>query len=233
MSVGYSRGDIVQCTATSNDGTEDGNNASGSATIENSPPSVSNITISPSAPVYASTLSASYTTGDIDGDSVSVTYAWFVDGAQVSTSPSIPVASYAVKGDTLRVELVPDDSLDTGTAGLSGNVTVRNTAPSDPALELTETPVAGLDELICEIVVESTDVDTADIISYRFSWEADGRPYPDDFGSAVGPTTTTFTDDTIPAQDNTFATTWTCFVSADDGTDLSNEVSDSATVVPP
>ena len=53
-------------------------------------------------------------------------------------------------------------------------------------------PVEGIDDLICNIDVESVDVDGA-AVSYDFAWEIDGASY-------TGVTQTTYySGDTIPA----------------------------------
>ena len=232
LSSGYSSGDTVTCEVTPYDGTDTGTALSDSALIENTAPVISNISISPSSPVYGSTMSVSYTTTDADGDAVTVAHAWYVGSTQVSTSTSISVSSYAVEGDTIYVELTPEDADDQGSTGTSSTVTVGNTPPTDPVIDATDDPESGVDDILCEITTASTDVDTADTVSYVFTWEADGAVYPDDYGSATGPDTTTYTDDTVPAADTTLATDWTCTVYATDGDDSSSSVDDTSTVLP-
>jgi hypothetical protein len=219
------------CTVTPFDGTAYGTSGSDSELIENSAPSLSAVTLAPSSPVYASTLTAGYTTSDADGDSVSVSHDWYVNGVLTSTSSSLSVASSAVKGDSIYVALTPTDGFDSGSTVNSSTVTVGNTAPTTPTIDATDDPEVGVDDIVCSITSASTDVDTADSVSYVIEWEADGLVFPDDYGSATGPDTTTITDDTVPAADTSLATDWTCYVTATDGTDDSAEVSDTATVV--
>lgn len=227
LSSGLSKGDTVVCTVTVQDGNGGTDTGSDSELIENSAPSVSSVTISPSGPVYASTLTVSYTSLDPDGDSVVVGYAWSVNGAVVSTGSTLSVASYAVKGDSVSVTLTPTHGFDAGVAVAAGAVSTGNTAPTSPVVDATDSPAAGTDDIVCAITTASTDVDTADTVSYVIEWEGDGAVYPDDFGSATGPDTTTYTDDTVPAADNSLASSWTCYAYATDGTADSADASDT------
>ncbi len=218
MSSGFAKGNTVRCTVTPNDGTVSGAADYDTVGILNSAPSVSSVTVSPSSPVYGSTLTAGYSTSDPDGDSVSVSTAWLVNGTQVSTASSIAVASYAVKGDSVAVRLTPTDGAASGSAVTSSARTIGNTAPTAPSLSITASPTEGVDDILCVIDTAATDVDVADTITYQFTWEADTLVYPDDFPSALGPDHTTWADDTVPAADTLLATDWTCTVSAYDGT---------------
>ena len=233
LASGFSRGDTVVCTVTPSDGTDTGTSLADSELIENSAPTVSTVTLAPSAPRYANTLTLSYSSSDADGDSVSVSYAWYVNGGLVSTASSLSVSSAAVKGDSINADLTPTDGFDAGSTVSSSTVTVGNTAPTSPTIDATDDPEVGVDDILCDITGPSTDVDTADSVYYIIEWEADGAVYPDDYGSATGPDTTTHTDDTIPAADTSLASDWTCTVYATDGTDDSSTVSDTTTTVAP
>jgi hypothetical protein len=231
LSSGFTRGDTVVCTVTPTDGTDSGSSGSDSELIENAAPSLSAATIAPSSPVYASTLTLGYSTADADGDAVSVSTQWYVDGVASSTASSLSVAASAAKNDHIYAVLTPTDGFDTGSSVTTSTVIVGNTAPTAPSIDATDDPEVGVDDIVCAITAAATDVDAADTLSYVIEWEADGQVYPDDFGSATGPDTTTVTDDTVPAADNSLASSWTCYVVATDGTDDSAEVSDTATVV--
>ena len=65
----YVGGDEVYCRVTANDGTVSGNTiTSSTVTVRNTVPTVSNVTITPSSPVYNSNLTCAYTFADVDGD---------------------------------------------------------------------------------------------------------------------------------------------------------------------
>ena len=231
LAAAFSRGDTVVCTATATDGRGGSDTDTDSEIIENAVPVVSSVSISPSAPVHASTLSAGSSTSDADGDAVSLVHQWTVNGVATASSSTLAVAAVAVKGDTIGLTLTPTDGFDSGSAVAASAVTVGNTAPTAPVVDATDSPTVGVDDIVCAVTGAATDVDAADTVAYLISWEADGLVYPDDFGAATGPDTTTEPDDTVPAADTSLAADWTCFVVATDGTDDSAEVEDTATVV--
>ncbi len=224
-----SKGAAVTCEVTADDGNGGTASDEGQVTIQNTAPTVSSVTIFPSSPGTNDTLTVSYTTNDADGDSVSVTYQWDVGGATVSTSSSIAGTLFD-KGESVSVALTPSDGSDSGSAG-SDSVTVVNTAPDAPTVDLYPDAPTSSDELVCDITADSPDED-GDSITYTFAWEADGAVYPDDFGSATGPDTTAHTDDTVPSADTSLATDWTCTATPNDGEADGAEASDTVSVVP-
>lgn len=228
----FEKGDTVEVTVTPTDGTDTGSPVSASVLIVNTPPSVSSVTLSPSAVQTDDLLTAlAGATQDADGDTVSLSYAWTVGGVSTgTTATTLDGSTYFDKGDVVVVTVTPDDGTDAGSA-VSDSVTVLNTAPTDPVIGVDpDPPQAGLDDLICEILTPSTDAD-GDTITYSITWTVDGIDYPDgDTGAGwLGPDTTTYTDDTVPADDMMEGELWTCTVVAEDGTAMSSAVSASTT----
>ena len=78
-----------------------GNNTGGNTTNPpmNSPPVVSSVTIMPVLPTDADTLTCSYTTYDADGDSVSVTVQWKVNGNVILVGSMNLTSGFAVGDD--------------------------------------------------------------------------------------------------------------------------------------
>ena len=90
-----------------------------------------------------------------------------------------------------------------------------NVAPSAPTIDITPADaVAALDDLVCEVTTPATDAD-GDSLTYEVSWVVDGGSYPR--AGDAGPTTTTWTDDTVPTEDLSEGESWACLVKADDG----------------
>lgn len=232
LSSGFFGGDVVLCTVTPSDPTGVGATDFDAVTIGNTPPTAHSLSITPSDPVNADVMSVSFGTSDVDGDLVSVTYAWFVNEGLASTDETLTVAGMATEGDAIRVELTPFDGFEAGLAAVSPTVFVGNTAPGAPTVEVTLNPVINVDDIVCSVTSPAVDVDP-DPVSYRFTWMADGAVYPDDFPAATGPTMDTEIDDTIPAGDTDLATDWTCLVEAFDGDVYSDAAQDTATVIPP
>ena len=124
------RGDTVSVEATPNDGTLDGAVASDSLVVANSAPTAS-VTLAPTAPATNQTVTATTTTADVDGDSVTVAYGWKLNGAVVpgENGPSFDLAAHGDAGDVLSVTATPNDGSASGAAA-SAQVTVANTAPT-------------------------------------------------------------------------------------------------------
>ncbi len=72
-----------------------------------------------------------------DGDTVTVSYDWYVDGSLVSASGSTPSGPrYFDKDESVYVVVTPSDGSETGDAGTSDSITIENTAPTAPTLPI-------------------------------------------------------------------------------------------------
>ncbi len=224
-SSNFSAGDVVTCAVTPFDGSDTGTVVNQNVTItsSNSAPTIDSITFSPTTVYADDDLTVSVSTTDADGDTVTLSYSWTVNTSVVSTSSTLTGGTDFVAGDTIYVDVTADDGVNTPVSDTSSTITVQNSAPTTPAVSLDSTS-----DLVCSIDLQSSDID-GDTITYTFEWDADGSIYPDDFGSATGPTTTTRTDDTIPSADLSLAGTFTCLVTANDGTDDSGTAEASET----
>jgi hypothetical protein len=215
----WRRSDQVQCFIIPNDGIDDGPTVNSNVvTISNTVPEVTSITITPASPTTNDILLATVTTADVDGDNVSVSYEWFVDGSSVTSfNDMLDGSSFFSKGEEVTVEVTPADQEDSGTGSLSSGVVVINTPPGTPTVAIyPEESEPGLQDLVCTVELDSPDDDN-DSISYSYSWELDGLVYPDDYALATGPTTTTDDGDTVPAADTSLGSSWTCTVVPNDG----------------
>lgn len=179
--------------------------------ILNSPPSVASAALSPAAVTVLDTLTcAGSGMTDADGDDVTLSYAWFVDGTEQSiTDASLPLASYA-KGQRVVCAVTPNDGSIDGPSISSAPMTISNAAPTAPVVELTPDDASSLDDLTCEITEDAVDVD-GDRLTYVVEWTRDG-------GSYTGDTTTTIYDgDTVPSSATSIGEEWICTIAADDG----------------
>lgn len=219
------RGEVWVATATPSDGRGDGTPGAASITIGNAAPAITSATLSPTGARTNDTISASVGTADADGDSVSLSYAWSVDGSAVSaTGASLP-GTWFSKGQVVGLTVTPSDGTDTGTPVAASTLTIANTPPAAPVVAIDPPETDGTDDLVCTIATASPD-DDADSIIYTIEWEVDGVVYPDasldsgDTGFAwVGPSTTTWADDTVPADDVALGAEWTCTATPSDGDD--------------
>ncbi len=171
LTTALTAGDVVVCTATSSDGTDSSPSRTDSVTIGNTPPVVSSVSLSPSSPTTDSTLTASASTSDLDGDSVTLAYAWTVNGLAVSPTTSTLSGTWFSKSDVVRVSVTPSDAWGTGAALASGPVTVLNSAPSVSAVSITPDPATATDALSCGWSFADADGDTD---ASTVSWTVDG-----------------------------------------------------------
>ncbi len=229
----WDRGDQVTCHVTPDDGVDLGDTVlSNTVTILNTVPEITSISLSTSAPTTNENLSVTVSTSDVDGDGVSLSYQWYVDSSPTGTdSSTLSGASYFDKGQTITVEVTPSDSSDTGTSDTSSTATAVNTPPGAPEISvLPDNSEAGDQDIVCAVDLDSADDDN-DSVTYTFSWVTEGQVYPDDFTGATGPTSTTDTNDTIPAADTSLGVQWECTVLPNDGEDDGDTATGVARVV--
>lgn len=127
----------IACTATADDA--DGGTATGtaSATVVNHRPDVSDIVLTPTEPYTNDTLTAIPTVTDADGDELTVTYAFSVNGevVQDGTSDSLSGVEYFDKGDGVSVTVTADDGHGSDSRA-SETLTVLNTPPTAPGVSI-------------------------------------------------------------------------------------------------
>ncbi|MGE5690197.1 MAG: OmpL47-type beta-barrel domain-containing protein [Pseudomonadota bacterium] len=161
------RGDTITVEATPNDGTADGTAVTDSETVANSAPTAT-VALSPGAPTTNELVTAAATTGDLDGDTVTLTYVWKVDGTTVKTTSGsssltdtldLAQAGNGDKGQTVSVEVTPDDGSVTG-ADASDAAVVANSAPVLAAVSIVEGAPRTNDTLTVSYTASDADGDT-------------------------------------------------------------------------
>lgn len=213
-----SKDDNIRCTITATDGI-DTETSVANATVMNATPTVDSLSLTPTT-VYTNTdIQAVATGSDVEGSTLTWNYTWFVDGVQVQDGTSDTLASsFFVKDEVVSVDVTVTDGDDTS-ATSTDSVTVSNALPTAPVVSITPTePEIGVDDLLCAVDTDSTDVD-GDSISYTFEWTVNGVA----FNSA----TDSATDSLVDAADITDGDEWICTVTPDDGTDFGTSESAS------
>ena len=120
------------------------------------------------------------------------------------------------RGDLIGLTVTPNDGIDDGPS-VSSSLTIANSPPTAPTVELTpEDPVEGLDDLLCSVLIDSTDEDN-DPVTYTYSWTLDGQ-------------STSHTTDTISATLTLAGDTWACTVTPNDGIDDGQPTSETVTI---
>ena len=129
------RGDAITVRVTVNDGSLTSNPVTSSAvTVANTAP-VATVGLAPSSPDTAATVTATATKSDADADTVSLHYVWKVNGTTRKTTDTtaltdtfdLSVAGNGDAGDTVSVEVTPNDGTVNGTL-VSTQVTVAASA---------------------------------------------------------------------------------------------------------
>ena len=137
----FSRGQQVYATLLPTDGEEVGVTVTTSAvTVVNAAPSITSVSLSPSSLYTNDTLSALISASDSDGDTVSFSYAWTVDGAALSTTDSsIEGSTDFDKGQVVGLTVTPHDNTTDGsdveasaTTATFGDAVVRSPWAPDP-----------------------------------------------------------------------------------------------------
>lgn len=180
-------------------------------TVANTPPVISDVTIDPTDPATEDELVATVKARDVDRDTITYTYEWYVGGVKSSeTSEVLDGITDFDKGDSVYVTVTASDTED-GAPVDSNTVVVVNTPPEAPELVLNPAEPTAEDDLVCEVDNQVADLDD-DPITYTFRWLQDGAAY-------TSADTTTYTGDTIPSGDWSEDETWVCLVTPNDGSD--------------
>ena len=212
------RGQYWEVYAYPNDGYGYGDPGYDAITIENSPPSVDSVTITPSAPDTTYDLVATPSGWfDQDTDTERYRYEWTLNSTVDSgeTTATFP-ASKTTKGDLVQVKITPYDSYEDGEPVTSTTIQIQNSPPSAPVIGISPENPEPEDDLYCEILTASTDAD-GDRISYEYEWYRDG-------------VLTTITTNTVDDSFTAHGQGWECVVIPTDDEDDGTSVSDYVTI---
>jgi hypothetical protein len=208
----FAKDQLITCSVVPYDGFSSGTGMSTSMTISNKPPEIVSLSISPTAPMTTDELTVVVSTDDVDGDPLTLSYTWWVDGADSGLGSVDSVPDSATSRDqSWSVTVWPNDGTEDGLSMSSAPVTIGNTAPTTPVIAISPSaPVTETDDLVCEVLTASYDAD-GDPISMGFTWTLDGVAW---VGAAA---TSTLPGDTIPASETGYEQTWMCIATPSDG----------------
>jgi hypothetical protein len=211
------KGEVWKCVVTPYDGTVNGTSAQDQVTIGNSLPSIEGVNITPDPAYTDDTLTATpYGWSDTDADPEGYTYRWQKwngDWQDIpgETSNTLGPDNF-VKGDQIKVICTPFDGEGYG-ASKEDTITISNSSPSAPVVDVIPDFPTTTDDLVCIIVTPSIDPD-GDPVTYTYEW------YKNDILQ------TEYTADTLPASATTVGDVWKCVVTphGSDGPPGSDEV---------
>ncbi len=214
------RGQRVEVSVTPDDGTLSGSARAAAVTIGNAAPTIASVTLSPETVRTDDTIVAGVSASDADGDSVALTYTWYVNDVEVASGADATLdGAWFDRDDTVYVIVSADDASDASTTS-SDAVVVGNTAPTAPTVSLSPVDATEGEDLTCAVVTPSTDAD-GDAPTYTFRWAVDGVAYTD----ATDGTTSSVVD----GADVRAGAVWTCEVVANDGEAESDAATSGAT----
>jgi len=170
--------------------------------IGNSPPEASNLSINPSSPYTTDDLIGSYTYYDVDGDLESGSeIRWYKDDVlQPAFNDLLTVPSSATaKGQVWYFTVKPKDGTSFGALQTSPPVTIQNSSPTAPVVDVTPDFPLTTDDLTCTVVVPSIDPD-GDTVTYTYEWYKNDVLQP------------AYTTSTLPASATTVGDVWKCVV---------------------
>jgi hypothetical protein len=176
----------------------------------NTPPTASNLIISPASPNTGDALTVAYTYTDDDGDAESgTTVAWHLNGvAQTGQTSSTLPSSATTKGQSWQAVVTPSDGESDGTSVTSSSVIIANSAPEVSSIDVSdETPDTNED---VTFTYETDDADGDTITATEIRWLLEG-----------GPVASLENASTLPAIATRAGDVWTVEVRITDGEDMS------------
>ena len=118
-------------------------------TIANTAPVLDGVTLNPSEPGSADTLSCDADAAtDADGDTITLVYSWLINGVDAGISEATLTGSFEV-GDLVSCTITPSDGTDFGTTVASDTVEIVNAAPSIEAVTISPSVAVVGDSLEC------------------------------------------------------------------------------------
>lgn len=210
------RGDVVVCTALPFDGATNGTGVpSGSVTVLNSPPVISQLQLGPTTAFTEDTLVCTPTATDADNDSLSLTYTWQINGNTHAETSNFLAPGEAVYNDVVSCTATASDGTASDTRA-SNTVTIGNTAPTTTAPTLTPNMAFEATTLTCNPGAFA-DAD-GNSVTPIYRWTA--------AGSTVGGNTSTLTGANFNKNQAV-----QCHVTPNDGSLSGSEVSSAALTI--
>jgi hypothetical protein len=146
----------------------DSGSASRASETSNHAPTIKSVSILPSPATLAAPLTVRVEAQDVDSDTVSFRYRWFVNGNAISGQTRESLAPTFVKrGDQLIVEVTPFDGTIDGASQVSAPVSIVNTAPILSSLSVDFDHEAQGRQLLARVEVLDPDHDDVSL-SYRW-----------------------------------------------------------------
>lgn len=143
-------------------------------TIENALPSVAAVLATPLDPEPTDSITATAQGwSDADGDTESYQYTWYVNGSEVSGSPTSVLNPAAfVTGDEVWAVLTPYDGIASGASVESNHLVIGNGSPTVASVTLD--PAAGDETTVFTCTPSGWSDPDGDPEGYLYQWYVDG-----------------------------------------------------------
>jgi hypothetical protein len=167
------KGENVTCFVSIEDEHGAAITSTSSVEVENSPPYMDFVVLSPSNPTMNDDLFCYANATDIDtADTVTLDYQWMVNGVPiVNSTDTIPASSGAISYlDEVTCNVTPSDTVDNGES-MSYTVQIENSVPQITSIELSPDPI--YTDTMLTAIVETNDSD-GHIVNLNYSWYVDG-----------------------------------------------------------
>jgi hypothetical protein len=171
----FARGDRLRCEGEPRSGQPTLSGLVVSSTevvVQNTPPRASSVVIQPSSPTRSATLTAALDgVIDDDGDAISVSYSWRVQGQERASGQSVQGSVFA-RGESIVVVATPSDGRQTGDTVASLPVVMQNTPPTVAAarIQLAVGQSEASRGAPLTAVAESAADPDGDAVTVRFVW---------------------------------------------------------------
>ncbi len=216
------RGEVWAVAVTAVGELQTGGTGTASVLIGNTPPAGTSVLVDPDPAYTDDLLIASAEGADPDGDPVTWTWSWTVDGVPAGPGIEVLDGTFFARDQVVVATGTPSDGTSTGTPVSSDPLVIQNSPPGAPTVGIDPAdPVAG-DTLTCRVTAPSQDADGDPVLAVT-TWDVDGSPY-------TGATTTVSPGDTVDGGETQEGEVWTCTVTPDDGTDIGAPGSASVTI---
>ena len=182
--VYFDKGQTVEVAGTPHDATHSGVEMIASVVILNTPPVTETAQLHPESPTTSDPIAATSTTSDADGDGVTVSHNWAVNGVPVKgVSGDTLDPSAFVRGDVITVEIIPHDGTENGTSLVSSGVIATNTPPD---VSVVIDPAAPTTSSVLTATVADDDPD-GDSPTLTYTWTVNGIEVIGETGPILSP----------------------------------------------
>ena len=159
----FEKGDRIYAIAVANDGQETVSRRSPEVVIENSPPQVTSLRLSPETALAIDTIRVIAQATDVDGDPIEYRYRWYIDGERLDAEGSELPPELAKRENRVSVEVAAFDGTDQGPWIASAALRIGNSAPS-----ITTQPAYALNsDGVYEYAVNALDPDGDRPLTYE------------------------------------------------------------------